>query len=225
MSAHPDAARSARYWPVPLLRAVPALAMGVIITFSPDHSARIGLIVFGAATLVAGLVLALGAATRLSSDPSSRTMQLVQGVAGLLAGIAALVFSSGGLTVLVAVVLAWAFVTGALELVTGLRRRGRSPLARDWTTVGALTLALALAFVLVPPDYARELGGIERIEGVLTSSTVLVGLLGAYGALVGVFLVIAGLSLKWQTTTPDPAGIPAHPASDADTSSDGVPQR
>ena len=198
--------------------------MGVIITFSPDHSARIGLIVFGAATLVAGLVLALGAATRLSSDPSSRTMQLVQGVVGLLAGIAALVFSSGGLTVLVAVVLAWAFVTGALELVTGLRRRGRSPLARDWTTVGALTLALALAFVLVPPDYARELGGIERIE-VLTSSTVLVGLLGASGALVGVFLVIAGLSLKWQTTTPDPAGIAAHPASDADTSSDGVPQR
>jgi uncharacterized membrane protein HdeD (DUF308 family) len=214
VSAHHDAARSARYWPVPLLRAVPALAMGVIITFSPDHSPRIGLVVFGAAVVVTGLVLVVGALTRLRDDPSSRTLQLLQGLVGLVAGVVALVLSSGGLTALVAVVLAWAFVTGALELVTGLRRRGRSPLARDWTTVGALTLAL-----LVPPDYARELGGIERIEGVLTSSTVLVGLLGAYGALIGVFLVIAGLSLKWQTTSPDPTGAPT------DITSDGVPQR
>jgi len=219
VSAHPDAARSARYWPVPLLRAVPALAMGVIITFSPDHSPRIGLLFFGAAALLSGLVLAVGAITRLASDPSSRTLHVVQGAVGIVAGAFALVFSSGGLTALVATVLSWAFVTGALELVTGLRRRGRSPLARDWTTVGALTLVLALAFVLVPPDYARELGGIERIEGVLTSSTVLVGLLGAYGALIGVFLVIAGLSLKWQTTSPDPTGAPT------DLTSDGVPQR
>jgi uncharacterized membrane protein HdeD (DUF308 family) len=219
VSTHHDAARSARYWPVPLLRAVPALAMGVIITFSPDHSPRIGLLVFGAAVVVTGLVLVVGALTRLRDDPSSRTLQLLQGLVGLVAGVVALVLTSGGLTALVAVVLAWAFVTGALELVTGLRRRGRSPLARDWTTVGALTLALALAFVLVPPDYARELGGIERIEGVLTSSTVLVGLLGAYGALIGVFLVIAGLSLKWQTTSPDPTGAPT------DLTSDGVPQR
>jgi len=37
---------------------------------------------------------------------------------------------------------------------------------------------------------------------------VLVGILGAYGALVGVFLVIAGLSLKWQTGHPAAADTP-----------------
>jgi uncharacterized membrane protein HdeD (DUF308 family) len=120
--------------------------------------------------------------------------------------------------VLVALVTTFALVTGALELVTGLRRRRRTPLARDWTTVGAMTLLLALAFLVVPPDYAEELGGVEQIEGVLTSSTVLVGLLGAWGAVVGVYLVIAGLSLAWQTGTD-----PAHGA-DPQTSADGVQQ-
>jgi uncharacterized membrane protein HdeD (DUF308 family) len=220
VSAHLDAARSARYWPVPLLRAVPALVLGVVITFSPDHSPRIGLLVFGGAAVLMGLALALGAVARLGSDPSSRTLQVVQGVVGIVVGALALVFARSGLPVLVALVIAWALVTGALELVAGLRRRGRSPLARDWTTVGAITLVLGLVFLVVPPDYSQQLGGIEEIDGVLTSSTVLVGLLGAYGALIGVFLVIAGLSLKWQTTTTDPAATPTDIGS-----TDGVPQR
>ena len=208
---------AARYWPVPLLRAVPLLALGVAITFSPDHSARVGLLGFGVAALVGGLVLVVGS-LRLLDDRSSRPLGVVQGVASLVAGALALVFSGGGLPVLVAVVTAFAVVTGALELVAGLRRRGRSPLARDWTTVGALTIVLAVAFLVVPPDYSRQLGGIEEIEGVLTSSTVLVGLLGAWGALVGVFLVIAGLSLKWQT------GADAAPGPATDPTADGAPQ-
>jgi hypothetical protein len=65
-----------------------------------------------------------------------------------------------------------------------------------------------VVFLVVPPDYSQQLGGIEQIEGELTSSTVLVGILGAYGALVGVFLVIAGLSLKWQTGHPSAADTP-----------------
>nr|BFF16039.1 hypothetical protein GCM10025699_73420 [Microbacterium flavescens] len=170
--------------------------------------------------MLMGLALALGAVARLGSDPSSRTLQVVQGVVGVVVGALALVFAQSGLPVLVALVIAWALVTGALELVAGLRRRGRSPLARDWTTVGAITLVLGLVFLVVPPDYSQQLGGIEEIDGVLTSSTVLVGLLGAYGALIGVFLVIAGLSLKWQTTTTDPAATPTDIGS-----TDGVPQR
>ena len=209
------AASAPRYWPVPILRAVPAIALGVAITFSPDHSPRVGLLALGVAGVVGGLVLALGSLRRLD-DPSSRTLGLVQGLVSLVVGALALAFSGGGLPVLVALVTTFALVTGALELVTGLRRRRRTPLARDWTTVGAMTLLLALAFLVVPPDYAEQLGGVEQIEGVLTSSTVLVGLLGAWGAVVGVYLVIAGLSLKWQT------GADAATDAAPQTSADGV---
>lgn len=219
MSAAPDVREpgavdpvGVRYWPVPLLRALPLTAVGLVTTFTLDHSPRVGLVGLGAAALGSGLVLALGS-WRLLADRSSRTLQIAQGAVGVVVGVLALLLSGGGLPVLVALVVAWALITGALELVTGLRRRRRSPSSRDWTTVGVLTLALAVVFLAVPPDYARQLGGIEQVSGQLTSSTVLVGVLGAYGVLVGVFLVIAALSLKWQAAPATPAG----------TTSDGVP--
>ena len=201
-----DPALSA-YWAVPVLRAVPLLGLAAAITFNPDHSPQVGLLTFGAAAVVGGAVLAVGSALRLA-DRSSRTIAVLQGVVGAVIGALCLVFSHGQLPVLVAFVTAWAVITGVLELLTGLRRRRRSPLARDWTSVGVLTLVLAVVYLVVPPDYSQQLGGIEQIEGELTSSTVLVGILGAYGALVGVFLVIAGLSLKWQTGHPVAADIP-----------------
>jgi uncharacterized membrane protein HdeD (DUF308 family) len=196
-----DAASAVRYWPVPILRAVPLLVLGMIITFVNNHSAVIGLTVFGITTVVGGIVLA-AASYRWLDDTASRTLAVVQGAVGVAFGAVALVSHARGLPVLVAVVTGWALLTGVLELVTGLRRRRRSTLARDWIVLGGLTLLLAVAYLLVPSDYSQQLGGIEKIHGTLTSSTILVGLVGAYGALVGVFLVIQGLSLKWQTGTP-----------------------
>jgi uncharacterized membrane protein HdeD (DUF308 family) len=216
-----DAASSARYWPVPVLRAVPFLVMGMIITFVNNHSATIGMTVFGATTVAGGIVLALGS-YRWLDDSSSRTIAIVQGIVGIVFGGVALAFISGGLILLVALVTGWAFLAGALELVTGLRRRGRSDLARDWILLGSVTLLLAIAFLLVPTNYSQELGGLEKIKGTLTSSTILVGIVGAYGALVGIFLVIQGLSLKWQTGTPQglvAEGLPTSGASAAHESS------
>ncbi|WIB36300.1 hypothetical protein [Curtobacterium sp. MCJR17_043] len=55
-----DAAQRARYWPVPVLRAVPAAVIAMVITFSPNHSAGFGLVLFGVFALVDGAVLAWG---------------------------------------------------------------------------------------------------------------------------------------------------------------------
>jgi uncharacterized membrane protein HdeD (DUF308 family) len=200
-----SSAGSSAYWPVPLVRAVPLLVTAAAVTFSRDHSPFVGLVSFGVAALVGGLLLTVGVLLRLD-DRSSRTLQVVQGVTTAVAGAVALAASSAGLAFFVALVSGWALVAGALELVAGLRRRGRSPLARDWTSVGVLTLALGVVFLVVPLDYAQPLGGVEQIEGELTSSTVLVGVLGAWAAVVGVFLVIAGLSLRWQTDAGHSAG-------------------
>lgn len=208
-----DSASDARYWPVPILRAVPFLVLGMVITFVNNHSAVIGLTVFGATTLVGGIVMAAGS-YRWLDDPSSRTIAIVQGLVGVVFGAVALISSSGGLPMLVALVTGWALISGVLELVTGLRRRRRSGLARDWMLLGGITLLLAVIYLLVPADYSKELGGIEKIRGTLTSSTILVGIVGAYGALVGIFLVIQGLSLKWQTGTPQ--GVTADSSSNDD---------
>ncbi|MBT2502537.1 hypothetical protein [Curtobacterium sp. ISL-83] len=196
-----DATQRARYWPVPILRAVPAAVIALVITFSSNHAAGYGLLLFGVFAVVEGIVLLL-AGGRLPGDVRSRRTTTLQAVIVLLAGVAGIALNGHGLPAFIAVVVAFAVLSGALELTQGLRARGRSPFARDWVTVGGLTLLLAVAFLVTPPDYSKQLGGVERVSGVLDASIVLVGLLGAYLAITAVFHVIAGLSHKWGTAAP-----------------------
>lgn len=204
-----DATRRARYWPIPVLRAVPAAIVALVITFSSNHAAGYGLVLFGAYAVVEAVVLAVGS-RRLDGDRRSRRSSLAQAVVAGVAGLAALVLSGGGLPAFITIVVAFAVLTGALELTQGLRARGRSPFARDWSTVGGLTLLLAIAFLVTPPDYSKQLGGIDDAQGTLDAPIILVGLLGAYLAVTAVFHVIAGLSHKWGTAAPAaaPNGAP-----------------
>jgi uncharacterized membrane protein HdeD (DUF308 family) len=181
----PVSAALPRYWTVPVGRALVALIAGIAITFNRDHSASFGLMVFGGYAVVGGLFLAL-ASWRTLRDARDRQLFVVQGLVGVVAGALALLFADGGLGFFLYLVSVWGAVTGLLELYSGLRRRraasvGVSP--RDWLSMGALTSVLALACLLLPPN-----------------TVVSVGLLGAYLVVLGIFLVIGGLSLKWAAT-------------------------
>lgn len=195
MSAAPVAVSRPRpvVWAVPALRALLALVLGLTITFTGGHSAAFGLVAFGIFGVTAGAVVAVGAA--LAGDRAVRGAGVVQGVVTAAAGVAALLLATGGVIPLIGVVSAFGIVTGALELVTGLRTRRTAAGARDAVITGALTVLLGLAFLLVPPGYSQTLGGIERIAGTLTASVVLVGVLGAWGILVGVLQAISAVSL------------------------------
>lgn len=177
MSAVPQ---GAAYWPVPIARAVPAIAVGLVITFSANHTPQLGLIAFGAFAVLTGLVLAWGA-LRLP-DRVLRGVSLAQGVIAVVTGVVALAFSTSGLGLLLFLVTAFAAGSGFLELYAGLRARGRHPSSRDWLVVGGFTAIAALVFLLIPLDSVQT-----------------VGLFGAYGILVGLFLAIAGFSLKWES--------------------------
>jgi uncharacterized membrane protein HdeD (DUF308 family) len=182
-------------WVLPALRAAVALVVGFAITFTPAHSAGFGLVAFGLYGVAAGAVLLAGSLGR-RGDAASRGLFLTQGVVTVFAGIAALVLPDGGVHYLVFVVSAWAIVTGALELVSGIRARGRLPAARDWIILGGVTLLLAIGFLVVPPDYSQTLGGIEQIKGALTASVVLVGMFGAWAIVSGVLLAISAVSAR-----------------------------
>lgn len=206
MSATKDSpAPAGAYWPVPIVRAAPAILLAVFITFTADHSPVVGLVAFGIFAALSGAIT-LVASLRMLQPSGTRTLLVAQGAVTVLAGIAALVLSSDGLTFLLVVFTSFAIVTGALELFAGLRSRGRSPLARDWVFAGGLTLLLAIAVLLVPAGLQQQFTGPDHVERVLTASVFVVGLLGAYSAILGVYLVIAGLSLKWASqparTTP-----------------------
>lgn len=172
------------YWLVPVLRAIPAVVVGLIIAFTEDHSPRIGLIAFGAFAVVTGAVILIGS-LRLLRERVVRGVFVAQGAIAVASGVAALALWGSGIGVLLLIVTIYAALTGVLELYAGLRSRGATT-ARDWLTVGAYTAVAAIVFVLIPPD-----------------SILATGLVGAYGVILGVFLVIAGLSLKWATEKPD----------------------
>ncbi|TXK18938.1 DUF308 domain-containing protein [Homoserinibacter sp. GY 40078] len=192
-------------WVAPLARAVPALVLGLVITFSQDHTASFGLLAFGIfAVFTAAVLLASG----LRADRAIRGPVLTQGIVTAVAGIAALLVPSAEHGYVVLIVSGWALVTGALETVNGLRFRRVRAAARDWLLTGALTLALGLVFLLVPSGFAEDYSvedGDRVISGVVTADVMLVGLLGAWAVLVGVQLAIATISLRSPRTAPQKA--------------------
>ncbi|GAA3729624.1 hypothetical protein GCM10022239_02860 [Leifsonia bigeumensis] len=200
----------APYWPVPLARAIPAIVVGLVITFSADHTALFGLVAFGAFAIITGAVIAWGS-FRLD-DRMLRGVSLTQAAVSALAGIVALVFCTSGPGALFLVVIAFAAVTGFLELYLGLRGRGRHPASREWLTLGVMTALLAIAVLIVPADYALPWSAEDKgvvVSGLLTSQIIVVGIIGAYAILVGVFLVIGGLSARWAAQEKPATAQPA----------------
>jgi uncharacterized membrane protein HdeD (DUF308 family) len=189
-------------WYAPLARAVPALVLAVVVTFSADHSATLGLLTFGLFAVTSGVIITVFA-LRVESG-AVRTVQLVQGILTAIAGVVSLVMVNGGLPFFLFLLSTFAAVTGFLELYLGIRGRGKDRSARDWTFVGILTVLLAVLVLLVPPGFTQSFTGPDEVERQLTASIIVVGALGAYWAILGVYLVIAGLSLKWAT---EPAAL------------------
>lgn len=165
-----------------LWRAVPAIVVAAIITFSRNHSAVVGLSVFGGYAIVASVVLFV-AISRIPLTGSDRIFFGVQAVVTWTSGIIALFNLGGGLSALVLVLSIWAALTAALELYAGYRHSDRA-IAREWLTVGAFTAILAIIVALFP-----------------INDVYAVGLFGAYSAILGVYLVIAGLSLRSDGST------------------------
>lgn len=189
-------------WFLPVARAVPAAALAAVVTFSSDHSTPLGFLVFGIWAVVTGGVLGVGA-LRFAAGVE-RGIRLIQAVVTLVAGVVALAMPGGGLPFFIFLVTATAAITGFLELYLGLRARGKDSSAKDSLFVGGLTALLAIVVLLVPPGFVQGFTGPDGVARELTASIIVVGVLGAYWAIVAVYLVIAGLSLKWAPATPAP---------------------
>lgn len=176
-------------WLAPVLRAVPAMVIGLTITFTADHSALVGLVmlsVFGIATAAVLVVTSLRTGRGDPVRSLHRGLALFSGVAGSLA-LVVVVTAGAGLPLFLLLVGGYAVLAGAFELVWGMRHRDRSPLARDAVIIGTGTVALAVVLALVGDPVSA------------------VGFFGAYAVMLGIFLFIVGLSLKWPTTVKEGA--------------------
>ncbi|MGA1836754.1 hypothetical protein VD659_07465 [Herbiconiux sp. 11R-BC] len=170
------------YWGVPVARAIPFIVTAFVITFSSNHSSQVGLLAYGVFAIVSGVIV--GALSwRTIRERSVRVNFLIQGISSVVFGALALAFNSGGLGFFLFCATMNSAICGFLELYAGLRNT-KNPAARDWAVVGGLTVVFALVLIFFPTDPVFA-----------------VGMFGAYAAVIGLFLVIAGLSLRWGTHT------------------------
>lgn len=198
------------------LRALFAAAAALMITFSSDHSAQVGLAVFSGFAVATALVCVLAA--WLVAASGNRWPWVLLAAISFIAGVAGGVPMWRSDVLFFVLVIVWAAATGLVELIVGIRgRRARAQgvasvpggvaddTSRDALLIGALGMLLAVVLLVVPVQYALD----YSIEGAgdftLTGITIAVGLFGGYAAIVAVILGIAAFSPR--TTTPDRADI------------------
>ncbi|TPW76799.1 hypothetical protein [Schumannella sp. 10F1B-5-1] len=194
-------------WLVPAVRALPALVLGLVITFTGGHSTAFGSVAFGiwalVATIVAVLVLIrpdVAAAQPVAARRALLGVQLVTGIAGIVALVLALTAAGAGFGILVGL---WAVVAGALEIIGAVVSRRSDPArtaavggVRDAIIVGALTFVLGVIALAIPAGFRQPFPGAGDQPGVLTASIIVVGVLGAWGVIVAVLHGIAAVSLR-----------------------------
>jgi len=180
---------------VQLLRALFAAVAALMITFSSDHSAPVGLAVFSGFVFVTALVQALAAWLVLPAG--SRWSYILLAALGIIAGGVSGIPTWRSDDLFFIVVSSWAILSGGIELLAGIRaRRTGDTLARDAITVGALGILLGIVLLLIPAGFLQEYT-IEKAGTFVLSGIILgVGMFGGYAAIVAVFLGIAGLTPK-----------------------------
>jgi uncharacterized membrane protein HdeD (DUF308 family) len=199
-----------------LARALFAVLAAVMITFSPDHSASVGLSVFSGFAIATGLVLLLSA--WLVFQAGSRWPAVLLGALAIVGGMAGGIGPWRTTTLFFSLVIVWALASGLAELLAGVaaarraRRTGTSPGdSRDAVVVGAITLLLGLGLLIVPAgyqlDYFIDDAGSSGEWFTLTGITIGVGLFGAYAAIVGIYLAIAGFSPRRADAASDQAPV------------------
>lgn len=195
----PDTTPADRLWLITLARAAAAAVAALVITFTTAHDARLGLLVFGCFAVAVALLVAVQAGLGRARGVD-RVLLVARLVVSLVAGGSALVAASvhsPALATFLLLVTGWAAVTGLLEFYGGFRVRPRGLAHRDAIVVGVLSVLLAVVFLVVPPDIQQSFRSPEGGTGVVTAPVVLVGMFGAYCAVVAVYLGIGAFSLKW----------------------------
>ncbi len=192
---------------VQLARAGVAAIAALMVTFSQDHSAQVGLAVFSGFAITTGIVWALAA--WIVFPKGHRAMAVLMAIISISIGTAASVPAWRNVAVFFSLMIAWAALTGVVEIVSAVRgrRRARSDgrdtgESRDALTVGILGLLLAAVLPLVPMQYALDYYIDDAGQWfTLTGITIAVGVFGGYAAIVAVFLGIAGLSPRRPTAS------------------------
>jgi uncharacterized membrane protein HdeD (DUF308 family) len=161
-----------------IARGVAAIVFGIVLLVWPGVSLRALIIVFGAYSLLDGVVSLVTAFA--STERDERWWLVLHGVAGIAAGVVAFVWTDLTAVALLYVIGTWAIVLGTVELVAALSGRGDGS---DRFTLG-LHGVLGVAFGVVM--WWRPGAG----------ALALITLVATFAIVTGVMRIAAALQLR-----------------------------
>ena len=170
------------YYVVPGLRSIILIVTGLVITFTPGHSAQFGIVALGILGLASAVGLGL-VSLGLSNTKTGRGLHLWQALVSLVVGALALALYEAGMIFLLWAIVFWALLIGVAEVFFGARLARGDVLRRDWITQGSMTVILAVVVLFQPAD-----------------SVAVVGFLGAWAIVQGVYMAIASVALRFPNT-------------------------
>lgn len=173
-----------RNWWMLALRGLFAIIFGLIAIALPHIALLAFIYVFGAYSLVDGIVAVI-VALKERSSLRRWGWNLFEGILSIFAGLVA--FTLPGLTALVLLYLVavWAIVTGALEIFAAFAIR--EFISREWTLLLAGLISLMFGFLLI----------IHPGAGLLS----LLWLVGLYSIIFGILFILRAFHLRsWASS-------------------------
>lgn len=168
-----------RNWWTLLVRGLLAIAAGVITFMRPGVTLTALVLLFGAYAFVSG-VMAIVAAVRGARRGQRWVALLLEGLFSVAAGVIAAV--SPGITALalIALISAWAVISGVFEIATAIRLR--KEISDEWLLglAGAASIAFGVLIWISPA------------AGALTIAMIV----GSYALIFGVVLIVLGFRLR-----------------------------
>jgi uncharacterized membrane protein HdeD (DUF308 family) len=166
-----------RNWWATVLRGLLAIGVGILAWSRPDIFWASLVLVFGVYAIVDGafaIVAAIQGATR------DRAIHVFEGILGVAVGTLVFLYPDQAGTAIVLVIGLWAAATGVVEIVSAVRLRRE--ITDEWLLGLSGILSIILGAVLMwRPQF-----------GQVTTTYVL----GTYGLIFGVVLVVLGLRLR-----------------------------
>lgn len=167
-----------RNWWAFVIRGVLAVLFGVIALFLPGVT-MLSLVLVFAAYAIADGVFAIVAALRAAEVGERWGLLVLEGVIGILTGIAAAAWPGLTVFVFVALIAAWALITGSLLLAAALNVDGQH--GRAWIIIAALASIVYGALLIVAP---------------MTGALVLTWWIGAYALVFGIAMLVFAVRLR-----------------------------
>jgi uncharacterized membrane protein HdeD (DUF308 family) len=168
-------------------RGIIALLFGVVALMLPVTAFWALVIAFGAYAFIDGAFALLAALTRRNRD--GRGWLAVEGIAGITVGILAFVRPASTAVALIALVSAWALITGVMKIVLAIRLRRE--IRGEWLLVlsGAASILLAVLIMATP----------------LAATLALIWALGIYAIFLGGLMIALSVRVRqWERSLIEP---------------------